>query len=133
MNKTHNTYTNKYDMQIAVYSQYCYDYDLLPNESCLCIKATIDNEEFVIGHGYESKPFAIKIAKTITDIFLIKTCLYKVAKLEDRSIITEMIYDGERHFYNRLKHEKRMIEKLNSKLNPEEIKTVDPFIIDSLK
>jgi hypothetical protein len=86
MNKTHNTYTNKYDMQIAVYSQYCYDYDLIPNESCLCIKATIDNKEFVIGHGYESKQFAILIAKTTTDLFLIKTCLYKVTKLEDRSL-----------------------------------------------
>lgn len=44
-----------------------------------------------------------------------------------------MIYDGERHFYNRLKREKRITESINSKLNHEEIKTVDPSIIDSLK
>ena len=67
------------------------------------------------------------------DLFLIKTCIYKVTKLEDRSLITEIIYDGERHFYNRLKREKRITESINSKLNPEEIKTVDPSIIDSLK
>ena len=130
MNKMHNTYTNKYGMQIAIYSQSCYDYDLLPNESCLCIKATIDNKEFAIGHGYETIAIAKYRAKTITDLFLIKTRIYKVTKLEDRSLITEMVYDGERHFYNRLKREKRVIEGVNSKLNPEEIKTVDPYIID---
>ena len=129
----HNTYTNKYGMQIAIYNQSCYDYDLLQNESCICIKATIDSKEFVIGHGYETTAIAKYHAKTITDLFLIKTYIYKVTKLEDRSLITEMIYDGERHFYNRLKREKRITESINSKLNPEEIKTVDPSIIDSLK
>ena len=85
------------------------------------------------GHGYETTAIAKYHAKTITDLFLIKTCIYKVTKLEDRSLITEIIYDGERHFYNRLKREKRITESINSKLNPEEIKTVDPSIIDSLK
>ena len=97
------------------------------------LNATIDSKEFVIGHGYETTAIAKYHAKTITDLFLIKTCIYKVTKLEDRSLITEIIYDGERHFYNRLKREKRITESINSKLNPEEIKTVDPSIIDSLK
>ena len=97
------------------------------------LNATIDSKEFVIGNGYETTAIAKYHVKTITDLFLIKTCIYKVTKLEDRSLITEMIYDGERHFYNRLKREKRITESINSKLNPEEIKTVDPSIIDSLK
>ena len=125
----HNTYTNKYGLQFAFYNQSCYDYDLLQNESRIYIKATIDNKEFVIGHGYETTAIAKYHAKTITDLFLIKTCIYKVTKLEDRSLITEIIYDSkrhfydsERHFYNRLKREKRITESINSKLNPEEIK-----------
>ena len=94
------------------------------------LNATIDSKEFVIGNGYETTAIAKYHVKTITDLFLIKTCIYKVTKLEDRSLITEIIYDGERHFYNRLKREKRITESINSKLNPEEIKTVDPSIID---
>ena len=133
MNKTFSTYVNKYDMRIAIYNQSCYDYDLTPNESCLCIKATIDNKEYVIGHGYKSKRFAIRVAKTITDLFLIKTCVYKITKLENRSVISEMIYNGERHFCNRINSEKKMIEKSNSEVEFDDINTVDPSIIDSLK
>ena len=133
MNKTFSTYVNKYDMRIAIYNQSCYDYDLTPNESCLCIKATIDNKEYVIGHGYKSKRFAIRVATTITDLFLIKTCVYKITKLENRSVISEMIYNGERHFCNRINSEKKMIEKSNSEVEFDDINTVDPSIIDSLK
>lgn len=120
-------------MRIAIYDQSCYDYDLTPNESCLCIKATIDNKEYVIGHGYKSKRLAIRVAKTITDLFLIKTCVYKITKLENRSVISEMIYNGERYFCNRINSEKKVIEKSNSEVEFDDIHTVDPSIIDSLK
>lgn len=130
MNKTFSTYVNKYDMRIAIYNQSCYDYDLIPNESCLCIKATIDNKEYVIGHGYKSKRLAIRVAKTITDLFLIKTRVYKITKLENRSVISEMIYNGERHFCNRINSEKKVIEKSNSEVEFDDIHTVDPYIID---
>lgn len=133
MNKTFSTYVNKYDMRIAIYNQSCYDYDLTPNESCLCIKATIDNKEYVIGHGYKAKRLTIRVAKTITDLFLIKTCVYKITKLENRSVISEMIYNGERHFCNRINSEKKVIEKSNSEVEFDDIHTVDPSIIDSLK
>lgn len=70
MNKTFSAYVNKYDMRIAIYNQSCYDYDLTPNESCLCIKATIDNKEYVIGHGYKSKRLQSELQKQLQISFL---------------------------------------------------------------
>ena len=75
----------------------------------------------------------LELQRQLQISFLIKTCIYKITKLENRSVIAEIIYNGERHFCNRIIREKKAIEKSNSEVEFDNIHTVDPSIIDSLK
>ncbi len=86
-------FSNRYNSRITLYNQSYYDFGLSPNESCFCVKAIIDNVEYIVGHGYKTDGLARRHAETITNFFVIQTNVYKVM-LSNDSIITEKVYDA---------------------------------------
>ena len=106
------SFSNRYNNRITLYNQSHYDFGLSPDESCFCIKAIIDNIEYIIGHNYETRDLARRHAEMITNLFTIQTNVYEVT-ISNNSIITKKIYDGKNHFSYRLRRDKRYFELSN--------------------
>lgn len=125
-------YANRYGEQINLYPQQFYQFDLLHNDFCYCIKVILDNKEYIIGHNYETINIAKFHARSVIANMLLNAKVYKVTCENPTKYSFELVYSDDAYFNNTVIRNAKLIKKQNSNLQTGELKTLGVTDLNTL-